>query len=145
MEFKLLPEGPLTNRKIMGHMLLLAALIAIIFMATNWPRFVDYVSQSESAVRTNKIRSALTQCQANRNVCIGAFVRYRFNNHILRIDDCYGANCRSRELPVAELAFWTKVTDLNEIHSIVLPDDPEWSKAAVAYEKQFVVSKQHRP
>lgn len=94
--------------------------------------------------RVERIDAALAKC-VDSTACLGGFVRYRFNNHILRIDDCRGTNCRSRELPVAELAFWAKITDMNEISEIVLSTDSKWPEIAVEYERQFVVSEKLRP
>lgn len=99
--------------------------------------------ESLERTRVENIRNALAQCATKRDTCIGGFVVYRFSDRIDRIGSC-GNSCRKFEADVVEDLKIVGL-ELNEIHSIVLPDDPEWSKAAVAYARQFVVNKQQRP
>ena len=102
-------------------------------------------SQEElSQARVDDIRAVLARCETNRAACLGGFIKYRFNDHILRIDSC-GGTCRNRELEVADLNFWLRITDLKEINEVVLPTDAKWPTVAAEYERQFVVRKENGP
>jgi hypothetical protein len=145
LKFTLLPEGPLTTRRIMGHMAILAGLMVLIAMAALLANKIPGLDIDETftrwdrEARTKRIDAALVTCMDSA-ACLGGFVVYRFKPVIARIETCEQQWCRSeRAMDLSQLQSRPVILDYNEINNIVLPGDKQWPQTAIRYAAQFTV------
>lgn len=143
MEFKLLPERPLTTRRIMGHMAILAGLMVLIAMAALVTGKISGLdldgtfTRWDREARVQRIDAALAKC-TDSAACLGGFVVYRFRPVIARIESCERQWCRSeRAMDLSELQSRPVILDYDQVNDIILPGDSKWEKTALNYAKQF--------
>ncbi len=81
------------------------------------------------------VEQAASQCAADRESCLGGFVKLKGNPTIFRMSYCEGYNCDSRkEIGLIRMGYFS----LARFEYIVPPHTVEWDVTNRAYGLQFV-------
>ena len=96
-------------------------------------------SQVEAA-RVASIRAAVADCHIDRQLCVGAYVKWKRGGKISRLGSC--GICDTYRVHTKVLTLYTFEATLDRFEYVVLPKDrPRWDAAAVDYAMQFVQQK----
>lgn len=124
MKLKLMPERPLTARKIAVHMAALMVLVLLVIMAQQWtpPRASAELSD---LVHTRDVRKKVLASCANPTECLGGFIVWK-SGKIDLIDNC-NASCGPYRIDVMDARNLGTFGPAERVHHVVLHMDDEWS------------------